>query len=79
MYFTVEVFPSPETSMVPFDTTFPAFFDVNARKLVHVARPSPTFRRQPGADKNAIVAELDENAIARHLLNSLDFGPRPPK
>jgi hypothetical protein len=50
-----------------------------SRKPAHVARPSPTFRRQPGADKNAIVAELDENAIARHLLNSLVFGPRPPK
>jgi hypothetical protein len=45
---------------------------------VRVARaPSPAFRRQPGANKNAIVAELDENAIARHLLEVLDFGPPP--
>lgn len=48
------------------------------KKPVHVARaPSPAFQRQPGANKNAIVAELDDNAIARHLLEALDFGPPP--
>jgi archaellum component FlaD/FlaE len=58
------------------------------RKPVHVARtagperaqaPAAMSRRQPGANKNAIVAELDENAIARHLLAALDFGSPPPK
>jgi len=38
-----------------------------------------TEKTQPGADKNAIVVELDENAIARHLLEVLDFGPPPGK
>jgi hypothetical protein len=33
--------------------------------------------RQPGAHKNAIVADLDENAIVRHLLKVFDFGPSP--
>ncbi len=39
---------------------------------------SPGFRRQPGADKNAIIAELDEDAIARQLLELIEFAP-PPK
>jgi hypothetical protein len=38
----------------------------------------PAPRRQPGA-KPAIVADLDGNAIARHLLEVLDFGPPPAK
>jgi hypothetical protein len=47
-------------------------------KPVRVARaPSPGFRRQPGADKNAIVVDLDENAIARQLLEMIDFGTPP--
>ena len=51
-------------------------------KPVRVARasrrqPSPGFRRQPGADKNAIIVDLDENAIARQLLELIDFGPPP--
>jgi hypothetical protein len=59
-----------------------------SRKPVHAARaaspdragrPAAMSRRQPGADKNAIVVELDENAIARHLLEVLDFGPPPGK
>jgi hypothetical protein len=49
------------------------------RKPVHVTGPTSTSRRQPGANKNAIVAELDENAIARHLLQCLDFDSSPPK
>jgi hypothetical protein len=57
-----------------------------AKKPVRVARapspasprpPLPGFRRQSGASKNAIVAELDENAIARHLLEVFDFGSPP--
>jgi hypothetical protein len=41
--------------------------------------PSPTFRRPPGADKNAIVVDFDGNGLARHLLKMFDFEPRPPK
>jgi hypothetical protein len=37
----------------------------------------PAFRRQPGANQNAIVAELDENAVARHLLAALNFRSPP--
>jgi hypothetical protein len=57
-----------------------------SRKPVHAARaacpdraagPSPAFHRQPGANQNAIVAEIDENAAARHLLQVLDLGPPP--
>jgi hypothetical protein len=40
-------------------------------------QPAPRFRRQSGADKNAIVVELDENALARHLLEVFDFGSSP--
>jgi hypothetical protein len=56
------------------------------KKTVHVARAScperaegraPACRRQPGADKNAIVVDLDENAIARHLLEVFDFRSPP--
>jgi hypothetical protein len=57
-----------------------------SRKPVRVARaacperaerPSPGSRRQPGANQKPIVAELDENAITRHLLEALDFAPPP--
>ncbi len=41
--------------------------------------PSPGFRRQPGAHKNAIIAELDEDAIARQLLEFIAFAPPTPK
>ena len=56
------------------------------RKPVHAARaacpepaegPAPTSRRQPGANKKAVAAELDKNAIARHLLEALAFGAPP--
>ena len=35
------------------------------------------YRRQPGADKDSIVVELDEDAIARHLLGVFDFESSP--
>jgi hypothetical protein len=41
--------------------------------------PSPSFKRPPGADKNAIVVDFDGNSLARHLLEVFDFEPRPPK
>jgi hypothetical protein len=56
------------------------------RKPVRVARavcperaegPAAVSRRQPGANQKPIVAELDENAITRHLLEALDFAPPP--
>jgi hypothetical protein len=55
---------------------------------VHVARPprpaserrpSPGFKRQPGADKNAIIVDFDGNGLAHHLLEVFDFEPRTPK
>jgi hypothetical protein len=38
---------------------------------------SPASRRHPGAHQKPIVAEIDENAIARHLLEALDFASPP--
>jgi hypothetical protein len=37
----------------------------------------PASRRQPGANQKAIVAEIDENAIARHLMEVLDLRSPP--
>ena len=55
-----------------------------SRKPAHatrVARPEraegPKSRRHRGANQKPIVAELDENAITRHLLAALDLGPPP--
>jgi len=55
-----------------------------SRKPVHAARAAcperaegPASRRQCGANKNAIVAKPDDNALALHLLEMLDFGPPP--
>jgi hypothetical protein len=57
-----------------------------SRKPVHAARAAcrahaerPAPRRRPGANQHAIVADLDGNAITRHLLEVLDFGPPPAK
>jgi hypothetical protein len=45
---------------------------------VRVARAlPPASRRQPGANPNAIVVELDENAVASHLLAALDLRSPP--
>jgi hypothetical protein len=40
---------------------------------------SSGFRRPPGADKNAIVVNPDENAFARQLLKLVDFAQPTPK
>ena len=55
-----------------------------SRKPVGVARAAcperaegPASRRQPGANQKAIVAEIDENAIARHLMEVLDLRSPP--
>jgi hypothetical protein len=55
-----------------------------SRKPVHAARAAgperaagPAPRRQPGANPNALVVETDENAVARHLLEALNFESPP--
>jgi hypothetical protein len=59
-----------------------------AKKPVRVARapspasqrpPSPGVRHQSGADKIALFADPNDNAIARQLLELIDFGPHPPE
>jgi len=55
-----------------------------SRKPVRVARAAcperaegPASRRQPGANPNALVVEIDENAVAHRLLEALDFQSPP--
>jgi hypothetical protein len=56
-----------------------------SRKPVHAARGAcperaglaARSRRQPGANPNALVVEIDENAVARRLLEALDFESPP--
>jgi hypothetical protein len=55
-----------------------------SRKPVRVARAAcperaagSASRRQPGANPNALVVEIDENAVARHLLEALNFQSPP--
>jgi hypothetical protein len=58
------------------------------KKPVRVARAacperaeenSPGFPRQPGANRNALFPDPEENAIARQLLELIDFGSPPAK
>jgi hypothetical protein len=50
---------------------------VRAAHPEHAEGPAAMSHRQPGANQKPIVAQLDENAITRHLLAALDFRSPP--